>query len=227
MERVFVWAGGGAFVGSLALTLWLYAVRFADARAASGSKATAIVLDTLLFGLFALHHSLFAREWAKHLVARVVPDRLIRSVYVWVASLCLAAMCFAWVPVGGEFYRLTGWVSWLCAGVQLLGVWMTYYAVSAINALDLAGIRSGKPEPVSLQVRGVYGVVRHPVYTGWVLMVFGTAHMTGDRLLFAVITSAYLVLAVPWEERSLVREFGPGYRNYQARVRWRIVPFIY
>jgi protein-S-isoprenylcysteine O-methyltransferase Ste14 len=69
--------------------------------------------------------------------------------------------------------------------------------------------------------------VRHPLYFGWVLAVLGTAHMTGDRLAFGAITTLYLLLAIPWEERSLTRSFGDDYTRYQRKVRWRIVPFIY
>jgi len=69
--------------------------------------------------------------------------------------------------------------------------------------------------------------VRHPLYMGWVLVVFGAAHMTGDRLIFAAISVWYLAVAVPWEERSLVRSFGDDYRRYTRQVRWRMIPFIY
>ena len=58
-------------------------------------------------------------------------------------------------------------------------------------------------------------------------MVFGAAHMTGDRLVFAAITTAYLVVAIPWEERSLRQSFGDGYDRYTRDVKWRMIPFIY
>ena len=74
---------------------------------------------------------------------------------------------------------------------------------------------------------GPYRWVRHPLYLGWVLMVFGAAHMTGDRLAFAAITTAYLVVAIPWEERSLRQSFGDEYARYMRDVRWRMIPFIY
>src|SRR5262249_41028582 len=76
-------------------------------------------------------------------------------------------------------------------------------------------------------VRGAYGLVRHPLYLGWILMVFGTPHLTGDRLLFAAVTSAYLLVAIPWEERSLEVAFGDAYRQYKQRVRWRVLPYVY
>jgi len=90
----------------------------------------------------------------------------------------------------------------------------------------LAGIRPSSGSD-GLQMGGPYRLVRHPLYSGWMLAAFGAAHMTGDRLAFAVLTSLYLMIAIPWEERSLVRSFGESYRRYQQQVRWRMIPFIY
>ena len=80
---------------------------------------------------------------------------------------------------------------------------------------------------LALQTDGPYRLVRHPLYLGWMLIVLGAAHMTGDRLAFAVITSLYLVIAIPWEERSLERTFGDAYRRYQVDVRWRAIPYVF
>jgi protein-S-isoprenylcysteine O-methyltransferase Ste14 len=110
--------------------------------------------------------------------------------------------------------------------VQLYGLWLIVEAVRGIDPLELAGIR-GETERGPLQIKGPYGLVRHPLYFGWVLVVLGAAHMTGDRLAFGAITTVYLVIAIPWEERSLTRSFGEEYARYTRAVRWRIVPFIY
>ncbi len=79
----------------------------------------------------------------------------------------------------------------------------------------------------SLQFHGPYRWVRHPLYLGWLLATFGPAHMTGDRLVFAGISLFYLVIAVPFEERSLIGSFGEPYVRYRELVRWRIVPYVY
>ena len=76
-------------------------------------------------------------------------------------------------------------------------------------------------------VFGPYRIVRHPLYFGWALAVFGAAHMTGDRLAFATITVAYLIAAISLEERSLTAVFGPEYENYARHVRWRMFPYVY
>jgi protein-S-isoprenylcysteine O-methyltransferase Ste14 len=224
-SRAFVWAGGAWFVASLAYCAWWYL--FALSAARPGVSWSAIGIDVLLVGVFALHHSVLARESVKARVSRVVPEPLIRSVYVWTASALLILVCAWWAPVGGELYDDGGgWLAWVHAAVQLYGVWLIAQSVREIDPLELAGIRREKARG-PLQITGPYALVRHPLYFGWVLAVFGAAHMTGDRLAFAAITTLYLVMAVPWEERSLVRSFGDDYIRYARLVKWRIVPFIY
>ena len=70
-------------------------------------------------------------------------------------------------------------------------------------------------------------MVRHPLYLGWMLVVFGAPLMTANRLLFATISSGYLILAIPWEESSLVEGHGDRYRHYQRAVRWRVLPGVW
>jgi protein-S-isoprenylcysteine O-methyltransferase Ste14 len=221
---MFVWLGGVLFAASLAYCLWWYVFRLGSA--APGPSLRALVVDTVLVTLFALHHSVFARESIKERVATVVPSHLARAVYVWTASLLLIAVCAGWATVGGELYRATGIGAAALVAAQLAGIWLIVRSVRGIDALELAGIRHEAVRG-ALQVRGPYAWVRHPLYAGWVLAVFAAAHMTGDRLAFAAITTAYLVVAIPLEERSLVRSFGDDYRRYARAVRWRIVPFIY
>jgi protein-S-isoprenylcysteine O-methyltransferase Ste14 len=185
-----------------------------------------VAIDALLVTIFALHHSLFARERVKEHLGRFIPASLIRSAYVWTASLLFVAVCASWVRVGGDVYHARGWRAVPFVLVQLYGIWLIAQAAGGIDPLELAGIRRERARG-PLVVRGAYAFVRHPLYFGWVLAVFGAPHMTGDRLAFAVITTLYLVVAIPWEERSLMRSFGEDYARYRRSVRWRIVPFIY
>jgi protein-S-isoprenylcysteine O-methyltransferase Ste14 len=98
-----------------------------------------------------------------------------------------------------------------------------------LDALDLAGIRQTLTPRASSPIRVVwpFTLVRHPIYLGWALIVFGTPVMTRDRLLWAVVSTFYLVIAIPWEERSLSAAAGPAYSAYQKQVRWRLVPGVY
>jgi methanethiol S-methyltransferase len=225
--RAFAWTGGAVFVASLAACAWRYFV--ALGRVEGGGGAAAFAIDAALVTAFALHHSLFARAGLKRRIAQRL-GALERSAYVWVASLLFIAVCALWEPIGGSVYRASGLVVAALAGVQVLGLWLIARAVAGLDPLELAGIRQTLSTPAKrepLQTGGPYGLVRHPLYLGWVVMLFGTPHMTIDRLAFAALTSAYLVIAVPWEERALLKSFGDDYARYRRRVRWRIVPFVY
>jgi methanethiol S-methyltransferase len=223
IERVFVWLGGVVFVGSLGFCAYAYSVRWSVPHPGDSS---ALVFDAVLFSVFAMHHSVFARTPVKDWLSRLVPERLLRSVYVWIASLLLVTVCAAWKPIGGKVYEHAGWLGVPHALVQLVGIWLIARSVRTIDPLDLAGIRRQSASE-GLQIGGPYRLVRHPLYLGWLLAVFGAALMTADRLAFAAITTAYLVIAIPWEERSLRAAFGSEYERYSHLVRWRLVPFVF
>ncbi len=224
LERLFAWAGAGLFLSSLAVTAWLYGRRFAATGDFNGW--TPVLIDALLLGVFAAHHSAFARARTKTALARRIPERLLRALYVWVASLLLIAVMVWWQAIGGGFYQAEGLARWLLRAVQLTGIGLVVGSVRAIRALELAGVQPPTPGE-SLQTRGPYRLVRHPLYLGWVLVVFGTPHLTGDRLAFAAMTTIYLLVAIPWEERALEQAFGAAYARYKIRVPWRLLPFIY
>jgi len=226
--QLIAWCGGAIFVLSLVVTASWYFVALDRAEPFHGLAPLAI--DTALVTIFALHHSLFARDAVKARLA-AIPAGAMRSFYVWIASALLLAVIALWQPIGMTLYDHRGIALAAHAAAQLFGVWLIVRATSALDPLELAGIRQAGgaelPTPPLLD-RGVYGLVRHPLYLGWILALFGAAHMTGDRLAFAALTSAYLVLAVPWEERSLMHTFGEeAYGRYARRVKWRIVPFVY
>src|SRR5947209_6298626 len=140
-ERAFVWAGGGIFVASLALCTWSYAVWLSSPAPWQGWRPVAV--DAALFVVFAAHHSVFARERPKRWLA-ALPRRLLRSVYVWIASVLLMLVCLLWQTVGGELYRAHGAARIALGIVQLAGVWIIARAVAKIDPLELAGIR-GEP----------------------------------------------------------------------------------
>ncbi len=110
--------------------------------------------------------------------------------------------------------------------VQLLGLWLTLAppASSIRSSWRASGnCTAERSRPVEFKAVGPFGLVRHPIYLGWILMVFGSPLMTMSRLVMAVVSSAYLIVAIPWEERSLIEAFGDRYRNYQRHVRSRLL----
>lgn len=226
---LFVWGGAFSFLASLAygVTFYLGPLGRTIPMRSWADEAEAVATNIVLFTLFAAHHSLMARARAKVWLTRVVPSHLERTTYVWVASLLFLLVCWLWRPVGGELYRLEGALAWGAVGVQVTGVLLTGAGVHVLNWSELAGVQAARTSGELVFSRGVYGFVRHPLYLGWMLMTCGTPHLTGGRLVFAAVSALYLLLAIPWEERSLVAEHGESYERYRARIRWRVMPGIY
>lgn len=241
--RAFALGGAVLFAVSLASGIWLYVSLGRPVGSGASTEAwpaaVAVVANLLIFGLFALHHSLLARAGAKARLTRVVPPELERSVYVWVASLLFLAVALAWQAVPGLLYQVEGPARWICFGLQASGVLLTLLAAAELNPRELSGIEQAwrygappsapapQPDADPFVVRGAYGLVRHPIYLGWFLMLWPTPLMTGGRLTFAAVTSFYLLIAIPWEERSLTQQYGDAYLRYARQVRWRVLPGLY
>lgn len=228
--RVFAAGGGLAFVSSLAYFGYVYGVRLGDVSASGAAPVVeALWKNALLFSVFASHHSAAARDGVKRLIGRLVTPSLERSTYVWIASILFTFVCFLWVPAEGDpLYSGRGAFLAIGYGVQALGLALIASASGRIDPLALAGVRQpNRDVPATLREDGPYAWVRHPLYLGWLLVVFGAPRMTPSRLMLAAISSSYMLLAVPWEERALARLFGEPYREYARRVRWRVVPYLF
>jgi len=223
--------GGLLFAGSLGYFGWQYLHGFDVRPAPDSGTAAAVAVDILLFSLFALHHSLFARTGLKAAVTRTIPASLERSVYVWIASLLFIGVCAWWQPVNGLAWHATGWKAGLLLAVQAAGSVFTLVAARHLDVLELAGVRQAlhmpSRRPSGLDDYGPYGLVRHPIYFAWLLLVWPAPLMNGTRLVFAAVSTIYLVVAIPYEERDLRRQFGTAYDEYSRKVPWRLVPRIY
>ena len=228
--RTIAISGALAFAASLIAGGYAYAVSYGE-TAVSETSTRSIAIDLLLFSAFGLHHSLFARDGVKRRVRAWVGPELERSVYVWVASVFFAAMTWWWQPIAGVLWRAGGVVGWLLMLVQLGGAVLMLAAGRLSDVRGLAGLGSAaaRPdiamsEPIS---RGPYAVVRHPLYLAFLLLLWPVQVMTGTRLLFAALFTAYVLIAIPLEERDLRRTFGPAYEQYARRVRTRLIPGLY
>jgi protein-S-isoprenylcysteine O-methyltransferase Ste14 len=222
---VFTSLGALLFFLSLAYFLFSYVTAFGVP--VTGTDVVApITWNVVIFTVFALHHSVFARERVRAAIARALPQPLERSFYVWVASLLFIAVCALWRPVPGVAWRVEGPAVWGLRALLAAGVWLSVRSAVVLDIRDLAGLRA--PRGASeFKTSGPYGWVRHPIYSGWFLMVFAVSPMTMTRLVFAVVSCAYLVVAIPFEERSMRALAGGGYERYAKQVPWRLVPRIY
>jgi uncharacterized membrane protein len=238
VELAVAWGGGAAFVGALAYGVYFFVVTLGRSADDGATLAAAITINSTLFSLFAAHHSIMARPGAKRWLTEHVTPFLERSCFVWVSALLFFVTCIAWQPVPGELWRLEGWWRWTAHAVQLSGVALVAISARVIDPLELAGIQSVRdarhPEGANRRRRaktlsesGPYGLVRHPIYLGTLLAAAASPDLTGGRLLFTTLMTVYIVLAMPWEERSLVEQYGEAYRGYRRAVRWRLIPGVY
>lgn len=225
--QLFRWIGALLFLASLLSFVAVYGWRLRTPAAPSDHSLQDAIQNVLLFTGFALHHSIMARTGAKAWIGRMLPADLERSVYVWIASVLFLAVCWMWQPLPGMIWQIER-LALLLYAAQALGIGLTIAAARIVGIWELAGVKQPDlTKPIDFKAEGPFAIVRHPIYLGWVLMVFATPVMTTSRLLFAVVSSAYLIAAIPLEERSLVEAFGEKYRAYQERMRWRLIPFIW
>lgn len=213
------------FLSSLLYFLFSYAITF-GIPASGTDAAAAVTWNVALFTGFALHHSVCARQPVRTLIARALPQPLERSLYVWIASLMFIAVCAFWRPVPGMVWNADGAMLWVLRLLQAAGIWLTLRSAAVLDIWNLAGLRitSGT---VVFKTSGPYGWVRHPIYAGWFLMVFAASPMTMTRFVFALVSCAYLIVAIPLEERTMRATAAEAYERYMSQVRWRLVPRIY
>lgn len=256
LAYLFSATGALLFFGSLAYFFVAYLTSFGT-TAETDAGVIAITLNVTLFTVFALHHSIFARLGVRRWVARRVAAGLERSVYVWSASLLFLAVCAWWRPVDGIVWRADGVVMWVLRVVQAGGVWLTLRSAVVLDIRELAGLwrpeglglpsphetaeaggpqASGEPAATGgaqaetdFKTTGPYGWVRHPIYLGWFLFVWGASPMTMTRMTFAVVSCTYLLIAIPLEERTMRASSSGGarYERYMAKVPWRLLPGVY
>jgi protein-S-isoprenylcysteine O-methyltransferase Ste14 len=227
VKKLFRWSGALVFLLSLLSMPAMYMFRLGTPAPPSDHAAADAIANVTLFTIFALHHSIMARTGAKRWLIRRVPADLERSVYVWIASLLFLAVCLVWQPLPGIVWQTIGPGVFLYI-VQGFGILLTIAAARIVGVWELAGVKQPDlSKEIEFKADGPFGLVRHPIYLGWILMVFPTPVMTTSRLLFAVISTLYLVAAIPLEERLLVDNFGDRYRTYQSQMRWRLIPGIW
>jgi len=233
LKRILFFAYG-TFSYLIFLATFLYAVGFIGNFgvpstldcAATGPLAISLAIDVGLLTLFAVQHSVMARKWFKEWWTRIVPKPIERSTYVLFSSVALILLFALWRPLGGVIWSVedpTGRL--VLRSLFAFGWGLVLYSTFLINHFDLFGLRQvwrnllGLPEGgLRFTTPGPYKLVRHPLYVGWLFAFWMTPVMTTAHLLFSIATTAYILLAIRFEERDLVREHGESYEEYRRSV---------
>jgi methanethiol S-methyltransferase len=192
-----------------------------DAPAHSGWLA-AVAIDLALLALFAVQHSVMARPWFKRRWTRLVPEAAERATYVLCSAVVLALLDWLWLPVGGTIWHASGAGRAALVACCAVGWVVVFGATFAVSHTDLFGLRQARMlasyRPPPFTEGGLYRHVRHPLMTGFLIVIWVAPVMTIGHLLFAAAVTGYILVGIRLEEGDMVRGMGEAYRRYRARV---------
>lgn len=186
----------------------------------------AMLVNVVLLTVFALQHSVMARPAFKRWWTQFVPKPVERSTYVLFSNLAILALCWYWEPIGGTVWHVGNPMLRTLIYVVYAAGWIGVVSTTfLINHFDLFGLRQvwlylkGEPYTVlPFRTPGPYRIVRHPLYIGWLTVFWAAPTMTVSHLVFALATTAYILIAIQFEERDLEEHFGASYTNYKETV---------
>jgi protein-S-isoprenylcysteine O-methyltransferase Ste14 len=231
--RSFV-LGYGTLAYLVFLGAFLYAIGFVSQflvpktidSGAANSPLQALIVNLSLMSLFAIQHSGMARQGFKKLFASFASPALERSTYVLLASLTLVLLFWQWQPITTVVWQIrTPALVYAAIAGCFLGWLIVLYSTFLISHFELFGLTQvvthfmGRlDEPIKFKTPGLYRLIRHPIYLGFIIAFWSAPTMTLGHLLFAAVTTAYIFVGIWLEERDLVALFGEEYRRYKQKV---------
>ena len=198
----------------------------------AGSFGQALLINVLLLGIFAVQHSVMARPAFKRWWTQFVPQAVERSTYVLLSSLALILLYWQWQPINGVVWDVENIAGRnLLWAIFFIGWVMVLVSTFLINHFDLFGLRqvylymkAKEYTHIAFRTPFLYKFVRHPIMLGFIIAFWVTPHMTVAHLVFSIATTAYILIALQFEERDLVSYYGTAYEEYRQQVSM-ILPF--
>lgn len=224
------------FVTFLYLAGWLANVPqlpiTVDNAVGGASLVEAIMVNLILVSLFGLSHTIMARPGFKEAWTKIVPKPIERSTYVLIASALLVLLMWQWRTMDGAIWTVTnstavyGLMGLFAAGwviILLSSFLINHFDLFGLNQVFAYMLKKDLPR-YKFATPLLYKIVRHPLYVGWIITFWATPMMTTGHLLFAITMTAYILIAIPYEEKDLVAYLGQEYVDYQGSVP-KLVPF--
>lgn len=217
------------------LMTFLYAIGFVGNYAVpksidSGDEASllnSILINALLLSVFAIQHSVMARPAFKEKWLRIVPKAMERSIYVLLSSLALVLLFWLWKPIKLVVWEVDNQIlGYVLIGIFFIGWLIVLLSTFMINHFELFGLqqiynnlKNKSSNPLMFKANFFYGIVRHPIMLGFLIAFWATPTMTVGHLLFSIMTTLYIYVAVKYlEEKDLRKFIGSEYEAYQRQV---------
>jgi protein-S-isoprenylcysteine O-methyltransferase Ste14 len=197
-----------------------------------GPAAVATLVNAGLLGLFGVQHSVMARPWFKRWLTGFVPPRIERSTYVLASALVVALLFWQWRPLPVLVWSVeAGWAAASLWTLKGLGIVLLIGSTFAIDHLKMFGVRQvmarARSRHAGTGLRGpwLHRLVRHPIMVGFLVAFWVAPRMSAGQLLFNVMATGYILVAVRWQERDLHQRFGEEYEVYTRQVP-RFIPRV-
>jgi len=233
MKRVLVFLYGTvAYVYFLAV--FLYAVGFVGDvfvprtvnSGETGPMGTAILINALVLGLFAIQHSVMARPAFKKAITKIIPRAAERSTFVMATNLIFTLTFWLWRPINGVVWNVESTIGATLLQVGFWAGWgLVLVSTFLIDHFELFGLKQvirylqkKDMTPPPFQEHSLYKVISHPIMLGFIIAFWCTPTMTIGHLLFSGLATGYILVGIWFEERDLIRYHGNTYRRYASRV---------
>jgi protein-S-isoprenylcysteine O-methyltransferase Ste14 len=234
MGRILAFAYGSLSYVIFFVT-FLYAIGFVgnlvvpksiDNGASAATLTRALILNIILLSIFAIQHSVMARPEFKRIWTKFVPKPVERSTYVLFSSLALILLFWQWRSMTDVVWEVdNAFGQYLLWALFFLGWGTVLFSTFLINHFDLFGLRQvdlyrkgEEYQDLGFRTPGLYKFVRHPIMLGFIIAFWATPRMTTGHLLFAAVTTVYILVAIQLEERDIVAAHGDEYKDYRKRT---------